>query len=206
MGPIVELNDPTSVKPIFPAPETIADETIAFDLIVTNTNGEISEPDSVTILVSPTQIALTPVADAGPDQFVGNNDSVQLDGSNSFDPNNSPLIYSWIQTSGPTVALSDSTNANPTFIALETTEQIDLTFQLIVTNAEGTLSEPGGVTITVNPASTPHVEGPRTIRGIIKGIIQNPLNLTNSIESSNEIKDILTDGNPDKDQRVCDFD
>lgn len=35
--------------------------------------------------------------------------------------------------------------------------------------------------------------------------MQNPLDITNSIDSANEIRDILTDGNQDNDQLVCDL-
>lgn len=145
---------------------------------------------------------LRPVADAGSHQTVSGNEIVMLDGTNSYDPDNSSLIYEWRQTNGPEVVLADTNSANPTFIAPETTEQIDLTFQLIVTNAEETTSEPDEVIITVNPVSTPPTE-PRTIQDIIRGIIQNPLDITNSIESSNEIIDILTDDNRDNDQAAC---
>ncbi len=83
-------------------------------------------------------------------------------------------------------------------------ESTDLTFQLIVTNADGTPSEPDEVKITVNPVSTnPPEEEPRTIQDIIKSIIQNPLDITNSLDSANEIKDILTDNNRDNDQTAC---
>jgi hypothetical protein len=45
----------------------------------------------------------------------------------------------------------------------------------------------------------------KMITDIIKGIIQNPLDVTNSIDSANEIRDILTDDNRDNDQIVCDL-
>ena len=45
----------------------------------------------------------------------------------------------------------------------------------------------------------------KTINDLIQNIIQNPLDVTNSIDSANEIKDILTDNNHDNDQIVCDL-
>ncbi len=160
--------------------------------------------DTVSVIAIKSLTNLKPLADAGPDQLVQSSDIVQLDGSNSSDPNGSPLTYSWTQTSGPKVTLDDSTSENPTFTAPETSEEFDLTFQLIVTNEKGTASEPDNITIIVSPISTPPPnEEPMTIRDIIKGITQNPLDITNSVESSNEIIKLLTDNKPNNDQRVC---
>jgi YVTN family beta-propeller protein len=153
-----------------------------------------------TILESPRP---QPIADAGPDQSVKSNDIVRLDGSNSSDQNGSPLTYYWNQRSGPQVTLSDSTASGPTFTAPETNEQTHLTFQLTVTNEEGIASEPDEVAITINPISQPPSEEPRTIDDLLKSIIQNPFDITNSIDSANEIREILTDNNPNNDQNIC---
>jgi hypothetical protein len=79
---------------------------------------------------------------------------------------------------------------------------------LSVTNDEGTTSEPDEVTVIVNPLATPpspEEEEPRTINNIIRGINQNPLDVTNSIDSANEICNILTDNDRYNDQLVCDL-
>lgn len=153
---------------------------------------------------------LGPTADAGPDQSVKSNELVQLDGGNSYDPEGSTLTYSWNQTEGPNVMLSDETSVNPTFSAPETTTQTSITFQLTVTNEEGITSEPDEVTVTVNPVSIPPpppppIEEPQTIRDIIIELIQNPLDISNSIDSSNKIIDILIDNDSDNDQLVCEY-
>ena len=49
-GPEVAPSDPTSVNPTFTTPNT--EEELDFELIVTNEEGVVSEPDSVTITVS----------------------------------------------------------------------------------------------------------------------------------------------------------
>jgi subtilisin len=104
---------------------------------------------------SPTQPPSPPTANAGSDKTVDAGSTVQLDGRGSTDPNNSPLTYSWTQTSGPSVTLSDTTSPNPTFTAPKPSATTNLVFKLEVTNNEGTKSEPDSVTITVNPASSP---------------------------------------------------
>jgi hypothetical protein len=170
------------------------------NMYVANWAGDIS------VISKSSSEDLFPIADAGPDQTVDSNDIVQLDGSNSSDPNGSLLTYSWTQSKGAKVTLSDANSSNPTFTAPETNDPVDLIFQLTVTNDEGGSSEPDEVNIIVKPLSTsPPEEEPGTIGDLIKGIIQNPLDVTNSIDSANEIRDILTDNNRDNDQIVCDL-
>lgn len=132
---------------------------------------------------------------------------VRLNGSNSSDPNGSPLTYLWTQVSGSPVVLSDPTDSRPSFAAPKTTDPIDLTFQLTVTNEEGVSSEPDEVVITVNAISPPppNEEEPKTIGDLIRDIIQNPLDVANSIDSANEIRDILTDDNRANDHLVCEL-
>jgi len=61
-----------------------------------------SNPDTAQIVVQAANQA--PIANAGPDQTVtataGGNASVQLNGSSSYDPEGSPLTYSWTWTIG----------------------------------------------------------------------------------------------------------
>lgn len=145
-----------------------------------------------------------PVADAGENQIVKSNDLVSLDGSNSFDLDNSTLSYQWNQIDGPLVTLSDRSSSNPVFIAPEISEKTDIIFQLTVTNGEDTTSEPDEVTITISPITPPPThEEPETIGDVLENILQNPLNIINSIDSVNQIKDILTDNNRGNDQFAC---
>ncbi len=66
--------------------------TQTFTLTVSDPDGA-SSSDTVVI----TMIAVTPVANAGPDQTVSNAQSVLLDGTGSSDPNGDTLTYSWEQ-------------------------------------------------------------------------------------------------------------
>jgi YVTN family beta-propeller protein len=59
-GPPVTLNDPTSANPTFIAPDTQVQDTIVFELVVTNEQGVQSEPDSVTIIVNPSDTPSSP--------------------------------------------------------------------------------------------------------------------------------------------------
>lgn len=94
-GPQVTLSNDTSVNPTFTAPQHSSLIDYTFELVVTNEEGIESEPDSVTISVFP---QFPPTTNAGSDQIVNSGDSVQLDGSGSFDPFEGTLFYQWAQT------------------------------------------------------------------------------------------------------------
>lgn len=87
-----------------------------------------------------------PIANAGPDQSVGINTLVTLDGTGSNDPEGATLTFSWVQTSGTSVTLSDSTAASPTFTSPGSATT--LVFQLTVSDGIKTASDT--VTITVS--------------------------------------------------------
>ncbi len=97
---------------------------------------------------------LAPVANAGPDQSVGQGVVVNLNGSGSADPNGDALVsYRWTQTAGPDVTLTQTTSAKPSFttpIGLSTTST--LTFALVVNDGQVD-SAPDPVNITVIAAS-----------------------------------------------------
>jgi hypothetical protein len=83
---------------------------------------------------------------------------------------------------------------------------MDLTFRLTVTNEEGMINEPDEMHMTVRPVSTsPPNEGPLTLEDLMRELIKNPLDITNSIDLSDKILDILTDNNSDNDQLVCEY-
>jgi parallel beta-helix repeat protein len=59
---------------------------------------------------------IAPIADAGPDQLIPHVPAtVTLDGSGSTDFEGDTITYSWLQTAGPTVSLSNANIVNPTF-------------------------------------------------------------------------------------------
>ena len=88
-----------------------------------------------------------PIADAGTDQSVYVNDTVTLDGSNSYDSDGDLLTYSWTFTSIPLGSLATLLNpdaVNPTF-----TVDVFGTYVVSLTVNDGTVdSAPSSVTIT----------------------------------------------------------
>ena len=82
----------------------------------------------------------SPTAEAGPNQRVGKGATVTLDGTGSNDPDgdNSDLKYLWTQTAGPTVTLSNTTAAKPTFTMpgqIPASDPASVTFSLRVRDA-----------------------------------------------------------------------
>jgi len=79
-----------------------------------------------------------PLADAGPDQKVCEEDPVTLSGLNSIDPEGNQLAFSWLQLEGPSVQLSDPTSPTPEFQApVVSFDGASLVFQLTVRDTQG---------------------------------------------------------------------
>ncbi|MCK4979415.1 MAG: hypothetical protein KAS62_03415, partial [Candidatus Delongbacteria bacterium] len=87
-----------------------------------------------------------PVADAGEDQIVEEGTIVQLDGSNSFDPDGDELTFLW--SAPPEIELSNPNIIDPTFIAPDVEE--DTTYVLTLVVSDSLLnSDPDEVEITI---------------------------------------------------------
>jgi hypothetical protein len=111
-GSTATLSNANSVNPSF-VPDKLGDYRIG--LTVTDEDGLMDEDD---VIIS--TINSAPVADAGPDQAVVIiNTQVQLDGSQSWDPDGDYITYNWSMTApmGSTAILSDPTAIYPTFVA-----------------------------------------------------------------------------------------
>ena len=141
-GPVVTLDDASAETPTFDAPEGVSNSDIVFELTVSD--GDSTSTDQVTITVNADNDA--PAAEAGPAQAVAEGDVVTLAGSGT-DPEGQSLTYSWVQTSGPTVVLSDASAAAPTFDAPEGLVNSDISFALTV--SDGTNESMDTVTVAV---------------------------------------------------------
>jgi len=87
-----------------------------------------------------------PVANAGIDLTVDEGEIVTLDGSESYDPNNDSISYSWIAPYG--ITLDSATSAKPIFTAPKVSSDTVFVFSLVVN--DGTVDSPADeVMITV---------------------------------------------------------
>jgi Ca2+-binding RTX toxin-like protein len=150
-GPAVTIGSPTAALPTFAAPLSANGVDLVFSLVVNNSVGSASLPDTVTVRVSAVSV---PIANAGADQDVVGGSLVTLDGTGSSDPSGLPLTYSWIQI-GSAVTLSNTTAVSPTFTAPLTANGVNLVFRLVVTNSLGVSSAPDTVTISIDAVSVP---------------------------------------------------
>ncbi len=124
--PII-LSSSTSIKPSFTAPEVFSDTKLIFVLTVSN-ESFISNPDTVFVTVK--QVNKIPVANAGKDQSVIENQIVQLSGLQSNDPDNDILSFSWVAPDG--IVLNSKNDPSPTFTAPDVTKDTRFIFSLTV--------------------------------------------------------------------------
>jgi hypothetical protein len=180
-GPSIELSDSHATSPTFTAPEGVVNTDLTFELSVSD--GTNSTTDMVTVTVNADNDA--PSVDAGNPQTVSENDTVLLSASAS-DPEDQGLSYSWTQTSGTSVTITDADSATPSFTAPEGLSNSDLSFE--VTVSDGTNTTTDTVTITVNAdndAPTVDAGNPQTVEeGEIVQLIGTATDPESSLSSS----------------------
>ena len=145
-GPAVTLSDATAARPTFAAPEGLTNTTVQFALTVSD-GTNTSSVDTVAITINADNDA--PSANAGVDQTVTEGAVVTLTGLASTDPEGQSLTYTWVQTSGPAVTLSNANAAQPTFTAPEGLTNTTVEFSLTVSDGTNT-SSVDTVAITIN--------------------------------------------------------
>jgi hypothetical protein len=94
----------------------------------------------------------SPNSIAGSSQTVAGGASVTLDGSSSNDPDGDVLNFSWSQTTGPSVALSNANTSTASFTAPTVNSDTMLRFQLEVADPGG-LADFSTATVTITSAS-----------------------------------------------------
>jgi len=95
-----------------------------------------------------------PTANAGPDQTVTAGQTVQLSGQGSDQDAGDTLTYTWTQSKGPAVAITNSTSKNASFVAPSVVATTELEFTLTV--SDGQAATPDTMKVTVNPLPQNH--------------------------------------------------
>ncbi len=126
----LSLNEATSVKPFFIAPEVKKDTTVTVILTI-NDGKQTSAPDTVKITII--NVNKMPVANAGVDMVVNEGDLITLDGSASSDPDGDAIIYSWT-AQGYTI--SGANLVNPHTYALEVEKDTMVPFLLTINDGK----------------------------------------------------------------------
>jgi MYXO-CTERM domain-containing protein len=149
-GESVTLDDDTAASPSFTAPRT-EDNELVFQLTVEDEDG-LTATDTTTVTIDPDTVNEKPVAViSGPDE-AEQGASIELDGTDSSDPDGDPIeSYSWSLDSGDSdfVTLT-GTDADTLTVEFSPTATVgdEYVFQLIVSD-EFENSDPTTHTVTV---------------------------------------------------------
>ncbi|MEP0176583.1 MAG: hypothetical protein ABJD02_13230 [Paraglaciecola sp.] len=130
-GDSVTLNNADTASASFTAPEITNDQTLGFQITVTDDGGLTASADvtvSVIAFVAPTVSA---------DNQSAEESSVVTLSATATDTDGSIQTYEWTQTSGDSVTLDDASSASASFTAPEVTEDQTLGFQITVTDNDG---------------------------------------------------------------------
>ena len=167
--PFATLSDPGAVKPTFMSP-TVGQggEALVFKLTVTDAGG-LKSTD--TVIINDSWGNLPPTAIAGPDQTKAEGSVVTLDASVSYDTDDGIASYSWVQTGGASVTLSDPHAIKPTFTTPDVGMDGDvLTFELTVTDRGG-LQATDSVDIKITWVNAPPVAEAGPNQSVEKGLV-----------------------------------
>jgi Tol biopolymer transport system component len=146
-GPAVTLSNADTFTATFDAPSVATNTPLTFNLTVTDNDG-VTAKDTVVVTVK--NVNQEPTANAGSDQTVNEGDTVSLDGSGT-DPDGTVESYSWTQTAGTSVTLSDASSATPSFTAPDVgADGETLTLELTVTDNDGATSTADAVHVKVD--------------------------------------------------------
>ena len=146
-GPDVEFTDGDSASPSFAAPGVGADVDLVLAATATD---EFGLRATDWLVVSVRSLNSPPTVEAGAGLVVLEGDSVELAGTAQDDGGIATLA--WAQATGTAVTLDDDGAGSATFVAPPTSEQIDLTFELVATDEHGAVGR-DFLTVTVLPVN-----------------------------------------------------
>ncbi|MCC6575369.1 MAG: S8 family serine peptidase [Planctomycetes bacterium] len=150
-GPMVALANATTVNAHFTAPPVVGYAFLSFKLTVRDIHGA---EDEDTVIVEVREVVIVnsiPIARAGQDLGTTHFNYVELIGSESFDGDGDILVYTWIQTAGPAVSISQANRARANFNAPGVDARLE--FQLSVDDGRGGVGA-DRVTVWVNKTGT----------------------------------------------------
>ena len=185
--PTITISDSTTAQPTFDAPEVATTTDFIFKVTVSDSLAA-TDIDTVTITVNN-----IPTADAGDDQTVNEGDTVTLDATASVDVDGDSLTYQWTQESPdlPTITISDSTTAQPTFDAPEVATTTDFIFKITVSDSLAA-TDIDTVTITVNNILTSANNPPIARAGVDQTVTEGDTITLDATTSSDVDGDSLT--------------
>ena len=145
-GAAVTINNATALSADFDAPDVLATDTpivLGFRLTVNDGTGSLSDTVNITVNDAGLGANSPPVADAGADSSVPESADVDLDGTGSSDPDGTALSYTWVQTAGPDVAITNSDMALASFTSPDVAPgvAVQLTFELTVDDGTDTATD-----------------------------------------------------------------
>ena len=148
----IAFTDNKAIDTTFTAPNVSGDIVIVFTLTVNDGTVTISDMVEITItdedmVTMPGGQNSPPNVDAGGDQTVDEGAVVTLDGSDSYDPDGNSIEHSWVQISGPEVTLLNSDTDIAYFDAPRIPDNLELMFELTVSDV--TVSDSARITVTV---------------------------------------------------------
>ncbi|MBN2296746.1 MAG: tandem-95 repeat protein, partial [Pirellulales bacterium] len=114
------------------------------------------------------------------DLMVNEGEQVQL-GISATDPEGESLSYEWVQTSGPTVELSDASSPNPTFTAPHGSSNMEITFEVHVSDGENSVSDT--ISVTVNAVN----DGPEAADDAISTSEDTPVTTGNVLTNDTDL-------------------
>lgn len=151
-GTPVLLEDSTSQVVTFVAPILTEEQVLTIQVKVTDNNGATAA-DSVQVTVVP--VNLPPEVNAGTDQTLRGLTEVSLQATAS-DPDGSVVSYQWRQIDGEAVDLPQVSGASLTFETPSTVVDLELAFEVEVTDNEGGTAQ-DTVRVIVTPENAPDV-------------------------------------------------